>query len=220
MGRFFHIAGILSILSGSAGIVSFALLLAGGRSPLLPVLVSPPDIVGWYARPLVQASVFLSTLSVVCLFPAVVGMGFSLGGRSRTVGILGGAAGVLGGLMLLVQNTLEVGLIRASTGYWSCTIPAPREAFAVYLENMDEFFSFPALIFTGLFYALMALGFSRTGGDGRRAGWAFSLEVLAFVLTLVFYALQMEVPANAGLMAQVLLVGMAYALAGLVMIRK
>lgn len=217
---FFRTAGVLSILSGVLGMLGYAILLIGSGSVLIPMPVSPVEIIALYSRPLVQASVYVNTLSILFLFPAVVGLGLRLREKSTVLALNGAIAGLLGFLCLLIQNTLDAGLISVVTGHEPCTTGVSRESFAVFLYNIDQFFMFPALVLTGVFYLLFGLGYRRFSGLDRWVGRTFLVEVVLFLLTMVFFIAQKELPASIGIMAQVLATGAAYILAGATMVRN
>jgi len=77
----------------------------------------------------------------------------------------------------------------------------------------------PALILTGTFYLLFGLGFRKFSGLGKWLGRIFLVEVVLLLLTILFFVVQKEMPASLGIIAQALATGIAYILAGAVLIR-
>ena len=219
MKTFYRTAGVLSILSGSLGMIGYAFSLMGNGSILVPMPVGPKEIIDLYSRPLFQSSILVNMLSILFIFPAVVGMGFVLREKSPALAMHGAIAGVLGFLCLLVQNTLDAGLMSVVTGHEPCATGVSREHFAAILYNIDQFFMLPALGLTGVFYLLFGLGFSKFTGTAFWAGRVFLAEVALMILTVVFFIAQTEVPASLAILAQVLATGIGYILAGTTMIR-
>jgi len=219
MNKFLRTAGVLSILSGLLGMLSYALLLIGSGSILVPMPISPGEIIDLYSRSLVQSSVFANFFSIIFLFPAILGMGFILRKKSYALALHGSIVGVLGFICLLIQNILEIGVINVVTGHEMCATGMSRESFAVILYNIDQFFMFPALILTGTFYLLFGLGFRKFLGLGKWVGRTFLIEVVLLLLTLFFFVVQKEMLASLGVIAQALATGIAYILAGAVLIR-
>lgn len=220
MKGFYRPAGVLSILSGALGIAGYIVYLLGVRSLFLAMPVSPMEVIDIYSRPFVRASVFINAVSILFAFPAVVGMALVLWERSRALTLHGLIAGILGFLCLLIQNTLEAGVISVVMGHEACATGVSRESFSVIVYNTAQFFMFPALILTGAFYLLFGLGFRKFSGLPRWTSVAFLAEVVFFLLTLVFFLAQKEIPANMGVLAQVVATGTAFVLAGIVMLRR
>ncbi|MEW6456825.1 MAG: hypothetical protein AB1410_08975 [Acidobacteriota bacterium] len=215
----YMVTGFCAILAGILSVVGYICYLIGVQSIKMPMPQNVDDVIKVFKAPFVQAAANINALSLIFLFPGIVGIMLFLYQKAKGLSVVGFTFGVLGFLLFFLEMFIESGIGRIAWGQEQMIAPEAVKTSVGIFYLLDEFIMFPGLFLTAVFYLLFGFAFKRFDGISKTIGNLFLLTVLFFILTFIFFAVKSNLIASICILIQVILVAIALVMAGS-MLRK